>query len=77
MLRDVLKEIVPDQEARIMSIAAEEWKAEGIQIGQAMGKAEGKAECCYASCGGASTRCPRPYEEGTRRLRGSVERVGR
>lgn len=44
MLRGVLKEIVPDQEARIMSIAAEEWKAEGIQIGQAMGKAEGKAE---------------------------------
>jgi hypothetical protein len=27
-----------------MSIAAEEWKAEGIQIGQAMGKAEGKAD---------------------------------
>jgi predicted transposase YdaD len=44
MLRGVLREIVPDQEARIMSIAAEEWKAEGIQIGQAMGKAEGKAE---------------------------------
>jgi Domain of unknown function (DUF4351) len=44
VLRDVLKEIVPDQEARIMSIAAEEWKAEGIQIGQAMGKAEGKAD---------------------------------
>ena len=47
VLRGVLREIVPDQEARIMSIAAEEWKAEGIQIGQAMGKAEeseGKAE---------------------------------
>ena len=27
-----------------MSIAAEEWKAEGIQIGQAIGKAEGKAD---------------------------------
>ena len=40
MLRGVLREIVPDQEARIMSIAAEEWKAEGIQIGQAMGKAD-------------------------------------
>jgi len=45
VLRGVLREIVPDQEARIMSIAAEEWKAEGIQIGQAMGKAEGKAVC--------------------------------
>jgi Putative transposase, YhgA-like/Domain of unknown function (DUF4351) len=44
VLRGVLREIVPDQEARIMSIAAEEWKAEGIQIGQAIGKAEGKAE---------------------------------
>jgi hypothetical protein len=44
VLRDVLKEIVPDQEARIMSIAAEEWKAEGIQIGQAIGKAEGKTD---------------------------------
>ena len=44
VLRDVLKEIVPDQGAGIMPIAAEEWKAEGIQIGQAMGKAEGKAD---------------------------------
>ena len=27
-----------------MSIAAEEWKAEGIQIGQALGKTEGKTD---------------------------------
>lgn len=36
VLRDALTEIVPGQEARIMSIAAEQWKAEG--------KAEGKAD---------------------------------
>ena len=36
ILRDALTEIVPGQEARIMSIAAEQWKAEG--------KAEGKAD---------------------------------
>ena len=48
LLRDVLKEIMPGQEARIMSIAVEQWKAEGkaegIQIGKAVGKAEGKAD---------------------------------
>ena len=48
LLRDVLKEIMPGQEARIMSIAVEQWKAEGkaegIQIGVAKGKAEGKAD---------------------------------
>lgn len=48
MLRDVLREIVPGQEARIMSIAAEQLKAEGIAEGIAegmvRGKAEGKAE---------------------------------
>jgi flagellar biosynthesis/type III secretory pathway protein FliH len=48
LLRDVLKEIMSGQEARIMSIAVEQWKAEGkaegIQIGKAVGKAEGKAE---------------------------------
>ncbi|EWY40399.1 hypothetical protein N825_36975 [Skermanella stibiiresistens SB22] len=48
LLRDVLKEIVPGQETRIMSIAAEMWKAEGmadgIKIGQAQGKVQGKAE---------------------------------
>jgi hypothetical protein len=36
LLRDVIHEILPDQEERIMSIAAEEFRAEG--------KAEGKAE---------------------------------
>jgi hypothetical protein len=41
MLQEVLKEILPGQETRIMSIAAEQWKAEGIQIGEAIGKAKG------------------------------------
>ncbi|UEM01535.1 Rpn family recombination-promoting nuclease/putative transposase [Skermanella rosea] len=40
MLRDLLREIVPGQEARIMSIAAEQWKAEGMARGRAEGKAE-------------------------------------
>jgi len=48
MLRDALTEIIPGQESRIMSIAAEEWKAEGIQIGEAkgiqIGEAKGRAE---------------------------------
>ena len=41
VLREVLKEIVPGQETRVMSIAAEQWKAEGIQIGEISGKAKG------------------------------------
>jgi hypothetical protein len=40
ILRDALREIVPGQEMRIMSIAATEWKAEG----KAEGRAEGKAD---------------------------------
>jgi predicted transposase YdaD len=44
MLREVLAEIVPGQEERIMSIAAEQWKAEGIAEGLAQGLARGKAE---------------------------------
>ena len=41
VLREVLKEIIPGQETRVMSIAAEQWKAEGIQIGEISGKAKG------------------------------------
>jgi hypothetical protein len=44
ILRQVLAEIVPGQEERIMSIAAEQWKAEGMAEGKAEGKAEGMAE---------------------------------
>ena len=44
ILRDVLTEIMPGQEERIMSIAAEQWKAEGRAQGLVQGKAEGKAE---------------------------------
>jgi hypothetical protein len=44
VLREVLKEIVPGQETRVMSIAAEQWKAEGIQIGKAKGIEAGKAD---------------------------------
>jgi hypothetical protein len=40
VLREVLKEIIPGQETRVMSIAAEQWKAEGIQIGEISGKAD-------------------------------------
>ena len=43
ILRQVLAEIVPGQEERIMSIAAEQWKAEGKAEGRAEGIAEGKA----------------------------------
>jgi predicted transposase YdaD len=41
MLREVLAEIVLGQEERIMSIAAEQWKAEGIAEGLAQGEAKG------------------------------------
>jgi len=44
ILRQVLAEIVPGQEERVMSIAAEQWKAEGKAEGEAKGKAKGKAE---------------------------------
>ncbi|MGF7208524.1 putative transposase YdaD [Skermanella aerolata] len=41
IVQEVLKEIIPGQETRIMSIAAEQWKAEGMQIGEVKGKAAG------------------------------------
>ena len=41
VLREVLAEIVPGQEDRIMSIAAEQWKAEGIALGEAKGLQQG------------------------------------
>jgi hypothetical protein len=41
VLREVLKEIVPGQETRVMSIAAEQWKAEAFQMGEVSGKAKG------------------------------------
>jgi hypothetical protein len=44
LLREVLAEIVPGQEDRIMSIAAEQWTAEGHAKGLAEGRAEGRAE---------------------------------
>ena len=39
ILREVLAEIMPGQEERIMSIAAEEWKAEGMAAGLHRGQA--------------------------------------
>ncbi len=36
-----MREIAPGQETRIMSIAAEQWKAEGFQMGEISGKAKG------------------------------------
>ncbi len=44
VLREVLTEIVPGQEERIMSIAAEQWKAEGMALGKAEGLREGLRE---------------------------------
>lgn len=44
ILRGVLAEIMPGQEERIMSIAAEQWKAEGFNEGVLRGRAEGRAE---------------------------------
>ena len=50
-----------------MSIAAEQWKAEGIQIGEIKGKAAGieagKADLSCASYGGASAPCPSPLRQ--------------
>ena len=44
ILREVLREIMPGQEERIMSIAGEQLKAEGFNLGLAQGEARGKAE---------------------------------
>ena len=44
ILRAVLKEIMPGQEERVMSIAAEQWKAEGFNLGLAQGEARGEAK---------------------------------
>ena len=44
VLRDVLKEIMPGQEERVMSIWGEQLKAEGFTNGVVRGRAEGKAE---------------------------------
>ena len=43
ILRNALREIVPGQETRLMTIA-DEFRAEGILIGEARGAARGKAE---------------------------------
>ena len=44
ILREVLREIMPGQEERIMSIAGEQLKAEGFNLGLAQGEVRGKAE---------------------------------
>jgi len=44
ILREVLKEIMPGQEERIMSIAGEQLKAEGFNLGLAQGEARGEAK---------------------------------
>ena len=47
-VRTILHEVLPEQGDRIMSTAAEQWKAEGfnqgLMQGEARGRAEGKAE---------------------------------
>jgi hypothetical protein len=44
LVREVLAEVTPGQEERVMSIAAEQWmaegRAEGMQIGQSQGRVE-------------------------------------
>lgn len=52
LARSILSELVPGEEERVMSLIAEQWKAEGFNLGvlkgraegEAKGKAEGKAE---------------------------------
>ena len=44
ILRDVLREIMPGQEERVMSIWGEQLKAEGFNLGVAQGEARGRAE---------------------------------
>jgi flagellar biosynthesis/type III secretory pathway protein FliH len=41
---EVLAKIVPGQEERVMSIAAEQWKAEAKAEGRAQGRAEAEAK---------------------------------
>ncbi|MBF0563290.1 MAG: Rpn family recombination-promoting nuclease/putative transposase [Alphaproteobacteria bacterium] len=44
LVRDVLHEVLPGKEDRVMSLAAEQWKSEGFSLGRTQGKAEGKAD---------------------------------
>jgi predicted transposase YdaD len=45
LARDILRELVPEEEEeRMVSLIAEQWKAEGFSQGLDKGKAEGKAE---------------------------------
>ena len=43
LVRTILDEVLPDQGERIMSTAAEQWKAEGYNNGILQGRAEGEA----------------------------------
>ena len=82
VLREVLKEIIPGQETRVMSIAAEQWKAEGFQMREVSGKAKGieagKADLLLRQLRRRFGTLPESTQ--VRVLcapRGSVERVGR
>jgi len=44
ILREVLREIMPGQEERVMSIAGEQLKAEGFNLGLAQGEARGETK---------------------------------
>nr|WP_245613163.1 Rpn family recombination-promoting nuclease/putative transposase [Skermanella stibiiresistens] len=48
MVRDMLREVTPNQETKVMGAALDaykaEWKAEGIEIGVTKGQAKGKAD---------------------------------
>jgi hypothetical protein len=44
LARDILRELVPEEEERMVSLIAEQWLAEGKAKGKAEGRVEGKAE---------------------------------
>jgi len=44
LARSILSELVPGEEDRVMSLIAEQWKAEGFNLGMLKGRAEGKAD---------------------------------
>ena len=43
LIRDILDEILPGDGGRVMSVAAEQWKSEGFNLGLAQGEARGEA----------------------------------
>lgn len=67
LARSILNELVPGEEERVMSLVAEQWKAEGFTLGmlkgRAEGKAEGKAELLLRLLRRRFTALPEPIEQ--------------